>query len=142
MLTTRHFSLKPGEKKELKFAMFTSRAPYSGLLNQVQADASLLRNWFATNTYPACMPWTTRVLETRPDDLELLVYPNPEKLIQVKCNKQANMQIQVFDISGKRVLETEGQSGLELDLSKFQTGIYLLRLSEGNRTMSKRILVD
>lgn len=142
LLTTRHFCLKPGEKKELKFAMFTSRAPYSGLLNQIQVDAGILRNWFATNTYPACMPWTTRLIESRQDALDLLVFPNPGKVIQARWNTQANRKVQVFDCSGKVVHETEGKSGLEVDLSKLNSGIYLLRFFEGNKSISKRIVVE
>ncbi len=78
------------------------------------------------------------------------VYPNPfdDKLfIAYNSIDTQRVQIELFDITGKKLLEVEnlprlkGYNSITLtNLSTLQKGIYVVRLTYGNRTSTKKIL--
>ncbi len=82
----------------------------------------------------------TAIEEPVPGNLR--VYPNPTTG-RLSWDTPALRQIEVFDLTGRlrTVLHlTSGQQSA--DLGALATGLYLLRLSDGARTVSQRILVQ
>ncbi len=81
------------------------------------------------------------------------IYPNPTKedkkiniLFDVKEAASKNGNIEVFDFSGKKVYETSiiNQSGFstqEVDLNKLSTGTYLVKITYGGQTETKKLIV-
>ncbi|WP_312765594.1 T9SS type A sorting domain-containing protein [Epilithonimonas sp.] len=81
------------------------------------------------------------------------IYPNPTKedkkvniLFDVKEAASKNGNIEVFDFSGKKVYETSiinksGFSTQEVDLNKLSTGTYLVKITYGGQTETKKLIV-
>ena len=63
------------------------------------------------------------------------VYPNPASTylnVQTKPGIKKPLLVQLFDMGGKRILETTtSQDNLTLDVSKVAAGIYFLKVSNG-----------
>jgi ELWxxDGT repeat protein len=67
------------------------------------------------------------------------VYPNPtSSFINIK-SETAITKIEIFDLLGKQILTTGTQS--QLDVSNYQSGIYLLKLYSDNRHSIKKIVI-
>jgi len=81
------------------------------------------------------------------------IYPNPTKedkkvniLFDVKEAASKDGNIQIFDFSGKKVHETSiinksGFSAQEVDLNKLSTGTYLVKITYGGQTETKKLIV-
>lgn len=77
---------------------------------------------------------------------KMLVYPNPTTgRFQIDISDmEGRMLAEVFDLTGKRVLSFEGAAAgvgarMDVDLSGQQAGTYLLRVTTGNYTHTRRI---
>lgn len=67
---------------------------------------------------------------------EIIIYPNPvTDVLNIKSDKDIH-EVEIFSLTGRSVLKTTYSS---VDLSNFQTGIYLIEItySDGNKTKSK-----
>ncbi len=73
------------------------------------------------------------------------IYPNPSNAIfHIQRQRSENMQISVYDITGKLVFRDKNinNTNYSLDLSKVNKGLYFLKIIEGNKHVAKRILVQ
>lgn len=77
---------------------------------------------------------------TEIESLSIQLFPNPVENIlniQLKTASQ-NLQIALFDLSGKLLLEEQVTSQLhKLDLTNWQNGTYLIQLSDGEQVLYK-----
>lgn len=76
----------------------------------------------------------------------LLVFPNPAtKLITLIFNKniEDSVEIKVFNIQGKQVLNTNRASGSKanIDISELSKGIYFLKVKEGVKELTRKLIV-
>ena len=70
-----------------------------------------------------------------------MVYPNPTQgLINLNLGK-GQWQVQVFDITGHKVMEHQCESGSSIDLSRHQKGLYLLRAQNGVEEFIHKVVV-
>lgn len=81
------------------------------------------------------------------------IYPNPTKqdkkvniLFDVKEAASKNGTVELFDFSGKKVYEMaimnqSGFSAQEIDLSRLNSGVYLVKISYGGQTETKKLIV-
>ena len=81
------------------------------------------------------------------------IYPNPTKedkrvniLFDVKEAASKNGNIEVFDFSGKKLYETSiinksGFSTQEIDLNKLSAGTYLVKITYGGQSETKKLIV-
>ncbi|MGB4204602.1 MAG: T9SS type A sorting domain-containing protein [Bacteroidales bacterium] len=78
------------------------------------------------------------------DAFNVLVYPNPTNArVMLEFSEPAsNAMIEVYGLIGERVLtkEINGSSLYELDLSSQPQGIYLVKVSNGNSVVLKKII--
>ncbi len=77
---------------------------------------------------------------TEYDKDQVLIYPNPAKEVLYINSKNINIiSVKVFDVFGKEVLVKTLESRSNVDISKFQSGIYFIKLvdSENNSTLVK-----
>lgn len=86
---------------------------------------------------------STGVLQT--DDFEsntseIAVYPNPSNgVFHVETQNGAeNIRLDVNDLAGRTILQTEGQT---IDLSAYPKGIYLLNIHIGQQSYSKKLIL-
>ena len=70
------------------------------------------------------------------------VFPNPTSLgyINISSNNPSAMKVGVYDILGKRVI-SETVSNNRLDVSKLNTGIYVMKISQDNATVTKKLVI-
>ncbi|WP_379963414.1 T9SS type A sorting domain-containing protein [Epilithonimonas sp. UC225_85] len=81
------------------------------------------------------------------------IYPNPTKedkkiniLFDVKEAAPKNGNVEIFDFAGKKVYETsiKNQSGFstqEVDLNRLNSGVYLVKITYGGQTETKKLVV-
>lgn len=91
-----------------------------------------------------------RVLNTRNESVVEL-FPNPSKTgifnLQYHSAKNQNLDIQVFDISGKLVINdyvqlVEDTNLIRLDFSHLSQGVYTLKMGDENNTISKKLIIQ
>ena len=77
------------------------------------------------------------------NDFSFSVYPNPSNgLINVKTDTTLS-KIQLFNIVGKRVYESNEISNTVIDVTHLNSGIYLLKLQDdNNNTKTKKIILN
>lgn len=67
---------------------------------------------------------------------EFLVYPNPTKnSLNFKVPFNENFKVSVFDILGKNVLNATLETNKPLDVSKLNSGIYILKFNDYNTNL-------
>jgi dienelactone hydrolase len=76
----------------------------------------------------------------KPAEKNFLIYPNPtigDIHIVHDCSG-ADIEITVYDLTGQKLMIFENQ--LEINIEKLPSGMYLLRLNEGNRSIIQKII--
>ncbi|WP_431132647.1 reprolysin-like metallopeptidase [Psychroserpens mesophilus] len=80
---------------------------------------------------------------------DVVIYPNPNKgMFNVKINNSnsEDVNISVFDIRGRRIFDNiyKGSSSFNqtVNLNNAQSGVYLITVENGNRKITKRIVVN
>jgi hypothetical protein len=70
------------------------------------------------------------------------LYPNPvfDDVVYVKTKKQQPKTIQVYDVFGKLVLR-DRIMGKALDISDLVPGVYLLQVTENQKSMTRKLVV-
>ncbi len=72
---------------------------------------------------------------------ELTVYPNPANdLLNITTARGLDLQVEVFSILGKRVIATRVQNS-PLDVSALTSGIYILKITEEDKTATQKLII-
>jgi hypothetical protein len=85
--------------------------------------------------------------ETRPS-IDFSLYPNPaNKNVIIKYQPGANedVQLRVFDLSGKSVFEKmipNRQTQYQLESANWNAGLYFVEMRSGNRVSSKKLMIE
>jgi len=70
------------------------------------------------------------------------LYPNPatDDLVYITTSKNGVKDIVVYDVFGEMVL-TDRISAKSLNISRLIAGVYVLRVTEGTETMTRKLVV-
>ena len=68
------------------------------------------------------------------------LYPNPTDGI-VKIEADGAMTVSVMNVLGQKVLEIDANDNASIDLSGFESGIYMVRIETANGTMTEKVSV-
>ncbi|MEZ4809519.1 MAG: T9SS type A sorting domain-containing protein [Allomuricauda sp.] len=70
------------------------------------------------------------------------LYPNPvtQGKVYIETSQNAPKQILIFDVLGTQVMQTT-ILGQELNLSRLDKGVYILRVFEGNKVATRKLIV-
>ncbi len=72
------------------------------------------------------------------DNVSLEVYPNPTTdFVNIRSTKE--LVIQITDLRGQSLRSGEGQN-VRMDIRELRTGVYILKISDGESTTYKRII--
>lgn len=73
---------------------------------------------------------------------EFSIYPNPATngFVNIKTSNNQPTQVAVFDVLGKQVINTT-LSTERLNVSSLKAGIYVVRLAQGNNTITKKLVI-
>jgi len=75
---------------------------------------------------------------------DFLVYPNPAKdYVYIKFNDSSKKTIQLFDVTGKVVIEQiiSNDTFLQLNTTAFENGIYFLNITSNNNSITQKIII-
>ncbi len=72
------------------------------------------------------------------------IYPNPTNgKLNFEFTKDIFQKISLFDITGKTIIEkTEVSQNTSIDLSGFETGIYIIKLQTDNKILTTKIMKE
>lgn len=77
------------------------------------------------------------------------IFPNPnngEFTIKMNSNSGSDIQVDVFDIRGRRIFNNvysnTGEFNETVNLNSVQSGMYLVTVNDGNNEVTKRIIVE
>lgn len=132
------FNLDAGQKTTFEFAMVYSRdttlaqnnpLAYTHMVN----DVNKVRNWYANNNAPSCMPWNVGIAEpSQPATLQL--YPNPasDEINLVYGKAEANAAYFVYNMQGQLLLQGKLASGgtTAIAINELTPGMYFIQLPE------------
>ena len=70
------------------------------------------------------------------------LYPNPTSkgFVNISSNNNAAMKVVVFDVLGKQVIN-EMVSNKRLDVSSLNTGVYIMRVTQDNASITKKLVI-
>ena len=73
----------------------------------------------------------------------LNVYPNPVSngTVYIKSNSSDAKTVSVYDILGKQLIQKEVSNGT-LDVSSLNKGVYLMKVSEGAASSTRKLVID
>ncbi|WP_124979231.1 T9SS type A sorting domain-containing protein [Nonlabens xiamenensis] len=72
------------------------------------------------------------------------IYPNPSSgLFQLSWNGDSSFDYEVYDVSGKRILVQQNNSGNQhlIDLNTVASGMYFLKITSDNASVTEKLLV-
>jgi hypothetical protein len=87
-------------------------------------------------------------IESRPNDHELRIYPNPAEhgRVNLEIINDEIKEIRLIDIAGKEVISRKTEFGISksrLDLHEIPNGIYLIRVTTmKNKIFVKKLIVS
>ena len=88
---------------------------------------------FLTNS---CVVTSTNDIISNKD---MHIYPNPtENIINIDKSTQGNLLVELIDIYGKTLMfQTYNTENIKIDISKYNTGLYLLRITDNKGNVVK-----
>lgn len=73
----------------------------------------------------------------------LNIYPNPataDKVYITTSKPALSKEIEIFDVLGKRVLQTT-LNGKELNVSSLAPSVYIIKIKEGDATATRKLII-
>lgn len=79
---------------------------------------------------------------TTKEPMEIKLYPNPAfaGTVNIITKADADKSITVYDVFGEVVL-TDKIFGKALDISRLVSGVYVLQVTEGHKTITRKLVV-
>lgn len=72
---------------------------------------------------------------------DLKIFPNPvNRILNIQINQAEKYAVKILDSSGRTVLYASLNQSSEIDVSNLKEGLYLVQLSSGEITLSKKII--
>jgi hypothetical protein len=112
----------------------------------------ILTRYFSQNFESSACPVSRYSQRIKPDIVEnadsntLEVYPNPARhwiTIEINGNENALSSIEIFDLTGKRVLKKEIESQIaQIDVSLLNKGYYIIKVVSGDGVLSRPLILD
>jgi hypothetical protein len=72
----------------------------------------------------------------------LNIYPNPvtSGRIYITSKSAQNKEVEIYDVLGKKMLQAS-MAGKELNVSALTPGVYIIKISEGDATATRKLVV-
>ena len=97
--------------------------------------------WFCITTFSFSQ--ITEINDPKNIHIEgLTIYPNPVSngKLYISSTKNLSKHIEIFDVLGKQVIN-ETVDNNRLDVSILTNGIYIMKISQGNATTTKKLVI-
>ncbi len=109
----------------------------------------MLKNYFYITLFFLCFTATSAVAQegksagkTQESIIDLSVYPNPVSngKIYITSKSGADKLVTIFDVLGKKVLQTQLTSK-ELNVTSLSPGVYIIKVEEGDASATRKLIV-
>jgi hypothetical protein len=95
-------------------------------------------NAFWSNLFGSIVAKETLSTSSIEQELGLVLYPNPtNRLVNIKNNYNTDVDVIVYDINGRALIETTNS---QIDMTSLSSGLYVFRLKTEKGELVKRIL--
>jgi len=88
---------------------------------------------------------TTETVKTENTLETIQIYPNPVvggKIYLTSEHNNSTKQIELYDMLGKKVMETEMNSyQKELNVSNLKAGVYILKINDKTNSVTRKIII-
>jgi hypothetical protein len=87
--------------------------------------------------------WSEATLSTKKQNIEnFKIYPNPTSLGYVNISSKSNskLDVSVFDVLGKQVIKETVNDNV-LNVSKLNSGIYIMKVSQDDATTTQKLVI-
>ena len=76
--------------------------------------------------------------------LGVKIYPNPTRnVVYIECSQKDILEIRLFDIAGKKIIESQNFIGGKLELYGIKSGVYLVRIDiSSDKVIFKKLLIE
>lgn len=73
----------------------------------------------------------------------LTIYPNPSGIgkVYISSKSTADKKIEIFDVLGKKVLETV-TSTKEVNISSLSPGVYIIKIKENEASATRKLIIN
>jgi hypothetical protein len=150
-MSTGPFKLEAGASKKITY-MYHHTFDSTGMTTEEKIQKNRLEQmqlieWFENNSFPSdCLgDGVLSVNEAKTKAPEIAIYPNPANTwlnVQVDGMK-GHIAIEILDINGRVVLQHASTHSLTtLDLTPLKSGIYILRVNDGESLITKKLIVN
>lgn len=136
-----------GEIKKFDYAFFTtldSTATNLTIVDSLKRDAAQIQGFYNSN-FLGCLanPFTPTAINAVNNDLQLLVYPNPASSSLMLEAEEAIDRVELTDMLGRTVLaKTANGTRVLLNVATLPAGVYLIKIKAGNKTTTKKIVIE
>ena len=114
-----------------------SSGSLSWTLGEVVIETLSETNFILTQGFQQSKLTVTAINDLQTSGIELSVYPNPTNsflFIEVKTDKQRDLQINLFDLNGKLILQKKITGSKQtIHMQNYKPAIYILKVTEGNK---------
>ena len=70
----------------------------------------------------------------------LNIFPNPANdILNITSNSTADKNVQLFDLTGKKVLDVTTVS--QVNVSTLKSGIYVAKIKEAGKTATRKVII-
>lgn len=100
------------------------------------------RNPFIDNPGYVSQIWQS-VLSTENQDVpvQISMFPNPVRTNQITIQSQLETQVEIYNILGKKIVSAKvSPNQSKLDVSSLNAGVYLVRLTNKNGAITKKLI--
>ncbi|MBE9510529.1 MAG: T9SS type A sorting domain-containing protein [Bacteroidetes bacterium] len=114
-----------------------SSGSLSWTLGEVVIETLSETNFILTQGFQQSKLTVTAINDLQTSGIELSVYPNPTNsflFIEVKTDKQRDLQINLFDLNGKLILQKKITGSKQtVNMQNYKPATYILKVTEGNK---------
>ena len=98
--------------------------------------------WTLNDSYYLLINCNTDIEQIANINNQISIYPNPiNSLFTIKSNTADKLNIDLYDINGKHVYNTSVTNTADIDVSKFNNGIYNLTIKSNTTVINKKLVV-
>ena len=127
-------------------------APTTGEYTLTVSHKGILQGPSGEQPFSLVVTGNNLVLNSNDIELEqsFYLYPNPnngEFTFGFDSKSNAKVDVTIYDLSGRKVYQSEfdntaSRFSKTLNLGDINSGIYVIKINEGNRQISKRLIID
>jgi len=99
------------------------------------------RNYQGASVYIDNVKVYQGTLSTKENNIEgLNIFPNPANdVLNITSNSAADKNVQLFDLTGKKVLDVTTVS--QVNVSTLKAGIYVAKINEAGKTATRKVII-